>query len=298
MRIHTVFLFVLAIGAAGLTAYVARSWVLATERRSAGPGEIQLEQLVTGSSVSRPTAIAHVLVAGTDLPTGTILRRDHLEWHPWPEEAIDPRYALDGAVEVDDYLGSVARTAIAAREPIVESRLVRLGDSGFLAAILEPGMRAVTVPIDAASGVAGLIMPGDRVDVIVTHEIGRDDRQNTRRASETVLSNVRVLALDQRLDDLSRESGLAKTATLELRPKQAEIMAMTTELGRVSLSLRSLPLDVQASAEVAAGPHRRRSFTTDTEVSSLLMPLADEETGPSVTIVRGNAAEELNFKAP
>lgn len=289
MRVRTVLLFSLALSAAGLTAYVTRNWVQATERQALASREVRVTEVMAGGGAVRSVALSQVLVAATDLPTGTIMRHEHVEWRPWPTDAVDPRYATEDTHQVEGFVGAVARTGIAAGEPIVESRLVRLGDSGFLAAILQPGMRALTVEIDASSGIAGLIMPGDRVDVIVTHEIGRDEDQLTRRASETVLRNVRVLALDQRLDDVSKQAGLAKTATLELEPKQTEVLAMVADLGRLSLSLRALPGD----DEREAGPRRNRTFTTDTEVSSLLRPMQRLAAEPTITIVRGKNAEQV-----
>jgi len=299
MRLKTVLLFGLAIAAAGATAHMTRTWIDATaaSARAAAIDSVDVDYRSTDVMMGIPEPkkpLPKVLVAAADLPTGTILRREHLDWRAWPEEALDRRYAIEGKGDLEAMYGAVARTAITAGEPILESRLVRLGDSGFLAAILKPGMRAVTVPIDASSGIAGLIMPGDRVDVIVTHDYARDENQMTRRASETVLRNVRVLALDQRLDDVSKEAGLAKTATLEVEPAHTEIIAMITEMGKISLSLRALPGD----EEVDLGPHAKRSFTTDTAVSALLGPIKREgQTESGITVIRGNKAEVVPFSA-
>lgn len=296
MRFRTILLFGLAIAAAGGTAHMARSWVKATEqsalahRQAVGPGDV-VNGMVAMPEPAKP--LPKVLVASADLPTGTILRREHFEWRAWPEEAVDKRYMIEGKIELEDMYGAVARNAITSGEPILESRLVRLGDSGFLAAILKPGMRAVTVPVDASSGVAGLVMPGDRVDVIVTHEYARDENQMTRRVSETVLRNVRVLALDQRLDDVAKEAGLAKTATLEVEPKHTEVIATVTEMGKISLSLRALPGDDEAEN----GPNRNRSYTTDWEVSALLGPIRREGAKPEngIVIVRANKTEVISM---
>jgi pilus assembly protein CpaB len=294
MRLRTIGLFALAIAAAAGTAHMARGWVEATEQSarakqdsSAGP-----EFGMGAMAIAEPEApLPRVLVATMDLPTGTILRREHLDWRPWPEAALDERYRVEGKVELDSMFGAVARNAITSGEPILESRLVRLGDSGFLAAILKPGMRAVTVPVDASSGIAGLVMPGDRVDVIVTHEYGRDENQVTRRVSETVLNNVRILALDQRLDDVAKEAGLAKTATLEVEPKHTEVIATVTEMGKISLSLRALPGDDEAEQ----GPKVTSSFTTDSEVSSMLSPIrragGPKPEAAGIIIVRANKSE-------
>ena len=188
-----------------------------------------------------------VLVAKGDLPAGQFVRPDNLQWQAWPEAGIADNYVVEGKGKLEDYVGAVVRSGLTNGEPISDGRVVRPGDRGFMAAVLTPGNRAVTVPVTPSSGLAGFVFPGDRVDVILTMTIQPDKEgekvEKERRASETVLTGIRVLATDQRADDQKREVTVAKTATLEVTPKQAEVIAVVSEMGKISLSLRSLAQD-------------------------------------------------------
>jgi pilus assembly protein CpaB len=165
--------------------------------------------------------------------------------------------------------------------------------------VLEPGKRAVSVSINATTGIAGLVFPGDRVDLILTHNIPEEEggKKKMRRASETVLKNIRVLAVDQTVDDQTGEPEVAKTTTLEVTPKQAEIIAVVIELGRLSLSLRSLAREEQADGDANPGSmvDDKPSFTLDTEVSLLLErpKLPKRPKGPVINVVRGLKADTV-----
>src|SRR5216684_5957769 len=157
-----------------------------------------------------------VLVAKGDLPAGQFVRPDNLHWQAWPEAGIAENYVVEGKGKLEDYVGAVVRSGLTNGEPIADGRVVRPGDRGFMAAVLTPGNRAVTVPVTPSSGLAGFVFPGDRVDVILTLTIQPEDRDGKkdgteRRASETVLTDIRVLATDQRADDQKREVTVAKT---------------------------------------------------------------------------------------
>src|SRR3546814_4105362 len=162
-----------------------------------------------------------------------------MRWQAWPQAAIGPDHFVKGQINLQELVGSVVRQSIAQGEPLIPAGIVRPGDRGFLAAILTPGMRAVTVAINATSGIAGLIFPGDRVDLILTHAIDTsEESKRERRASETVLRNVRILATDQRTDFEEGTPGQpATTATLEVDPKQAAGIAIDSELGRLALKI-------------------------------------------------------------
>ena len=165
----------------------------------------------------------------------------------------------------DDLLGAVVRAGMVDGEPITDRRVVRPGDRGFLAAMLASGHRALSVPVNAASGISGLISPGDRVDVILSHTIKEDGAgPNQRKASETMLSDIWVLALDQRTDDVDGERVVAETATLEVAPKEAEKLSLAQKLGALSLSLR--PIARAGDPKEPARP----TFTTDREISRVM----------------------------
>ncbi len=277
LSLRSILLIIVAIVLSVGTALFARGWISA-ERAA----------LAAQANVSEPaTQAMQILVVGEDLPAGTFVKPKQLLWQAWPEENLMPVYIVKGKGKREDFIDSVVRIGITAGEPITEGRIVRPGDRGFLAAVLTPGSRAVTVPINETSGIAGFIFPGDRVDLILTHSMRLEEGENARlkRASETVLRDIRVLAVDQRTDDQNGEVEIAQTATLEVTTKQAEMIAMLTEMGKLSLSLRSL-----AENNVVTPRKKRRSYTWDSEVS----PLIAGHTRP-VTVTRGSEQEEVRF---
>ena len=165
-----------------------------------------------------PAATKAVLVAAEDLAAGTFVKPESLRWQEWPDVAVPESYGVRGAVAEGDLVGSVVRRPLFAGEPIQSTYLVKSGDRGFLAAVLDPGMRAMSIAVDETSSSAGLIFPGDRVDVIVTHQLRiPGEAVGERRVSETVLEDVRVLAMGARLNgasDAEKEGDSARTATL------------------------------------------------------------------------------------
>ncbi|RGP39991.1 hypothetical protein BPTFM16_00267 [Altererythrobacter insulae] len=195
-----------------------------------------------------------VLVAQRALPTGTIITADAMSFQQWPEELVQDAYFLDGESDIAQLLGTVVRHQITAGEPVTQGSLVSPGDRGFLAAALGPGMRAVTVPVTAKTGVAGFVFPGDRVDLVLTQTVKGDDGQPLK-AAETVLRNLRVLATDQATDQTTTEDGRTvvrafRTVTLEVTPTIAEKVAVAQTIGTLSLALRSIA-DNQAELERA-----------------------------------------------
>ncbi len=169
---------------------------------------------------------------------------------------VDNAYFLEGEASMDKLLGTVVRYPITAGEPITQGALVAPGDRGFLAAALGPGMRAVTIPTSAKTGVAGFIFPGDRVDIVLTQTVKGDGP--SLKAAETILRNIRVLATDQSTESTTVD-GKTKvkkfsTVTLEVTPKIAEKIAVAQTIGTLSLSLRSIA-DNQSELEraIAAG---------------------------------------------
>lgn len=238
MNPKPVILLAVALSAAGLTAYFANSW-MASQRAA-------LEDQ-TPVAAAQAFETVDVLVAKADMATGTFLRADSVEWRAWPKAGVVDDYLVRGEATEEELIGAVARSRLFAGEPITRSRVVHKGDQGFLAAVLDPSRRAVSIPIDAVSGIAGFIFPGDKVDVLLTFnrtvKDERSDDSSTRYFSETLLGGVRVLAIDQTVD--SGEKGaaqVASTATLEVTPKQAEKIAIGMDIGSLSLSLHSLAI--------------------------------------------------------
>lgn len=298
MRLKSLLLIVVALVVAGFTAYMVRNW-LEAERAAA----LRAMQNKPAPAI----AATQVLVAKSNLPVGTFLRPEHLRWQPWPEASLSPAYAVQGKKQLEDYVGSVVRLPVAAGEPITDGRVVSPGNSGFLAAVLKPGHRAVSVPVTVTSGISGFVFPGDHVDLILTHSVPGEVEGIERRAGVTVLRDIRVLALDQKLDMKPGEAAVARTATIEVTPKQSEMVAVLVEMGKLSLSLRSLareeavppdeaegnpdaihqvdlkqPESIKLKPEQPAG----KTFTLDTEVSGLMSVRR-------VTVIRGGASEDV-----
>jgi pilus assembly protein CpaB len=194
-----------------------------------------------------------VLVANRALPAGTIITADAMGYQMWPEELVQDAYFIEGESDMSQLLGTVVRFPVTAGEPVTQGSLVSPGDRGFLAAALGPGMRAVTVPVSAKTGVAGFVFPGDRVDVVLTQSVEGEGRP--LKAAETVLRNLRVLATDQTTEQATDEEGNTivrafRTVTLEVTPQIAEKVAVAQTIGQLTLVLRSIA-DNQAELERA-----------------------------------------------
>ena len=288
--------FLLVVG----TVVFARSW-LESQRAP-----------ISAPVAEKRAVVTEVLVAKLDLPVGSFIKQGDLNWQSWPDDALPESYLIQGEAKEEDLFGTVVRRSFSAGQPITMDRIIKPGDRGFLAAVLQAGFRAVSIPVNAASGIAGLVFPGDRVDLILTHAISTTKSTGEKegsepRASETILKNVRVLALDQMINDQEGEPRLAKTATLEVLPKQAEILAVARELGSLSLSLRSLVKNDEEMTRLSEGedpleepePQTGETYTWDSE-ASLLVPDRSQmgSDGATVSVARGKELELLSFTRP
>ena len=188
-----------------------------------------------------------VLVASGDVPMGQTLRPSDLRWQPWPADAVPAGFVTreHNQAALEQTAGSIARSNFLSGEPIRRERLIKTDGSGFMSAILPSGMRAVAISIDTrgANSAGGFILPNDRVDVLRTY---RDDDASRSgggevHLTETILSNIRVLAIGQNVQERNGEKVVTgETATLELTPTQAEFVTLAQKVGQLSLSLRSL----------------------------------------------------------
>ena len=178
-----------------------------------------------------------VLIADHDIQRGERLSVDATKWISWPEKALSESYIVEsGESTQEDLNGAVARTLIVAGEPIIEAKIVRAGSSGLMAAILTPGMRAITQQVSAETAAGGFILPGDRVDVLFTES----DRRGSAR-TRTIFENVRVLAVDATYQENPEAANIAgATVTLEFSPQDAESFVNARQGGEVSLALRSV----------------------------------------------------------
>ncbi len=296
MSIRNILLILGALFMMGGTAFVAKNWL-----------DAQRAPVQVAGEVEAPPApvLTYVLIAKSDIPLGTFLQQEDLEWQAWPDDGLAESYLIQDAFDETTLIGSVARQNISAGEPITQGRMVAPGDRGFLAAVLKPGFRAVSIEVDATSGIGGFVFPGDRVDLILSHTIqdsSLEDRTE-RRASETILTNVRILAVDQTTDNTTEsEPSIADTATLELSPRQAEMIATVRDMGQLSLSLRSLIKDDEELQRLSRGeapleepePEKGRTYTWDSDVSVLVPRPGIGET--KVVVARGSEVEELDIE--
>jgi pilus assembly protein CpaB len=282
MGLRRIIVLLIAVIAAGGTAMYARSW-------------IEGQQTPVAIAAPAPQEARHeVLVADVDLPAGSFVKPQHLRWQRWPTDDVPETYVLRGVRTEEEIVGAVVRRGIGTGEPITDGAVVKPGDRGFLAAVLSPGMRAVSVPITATSGNSGLIFPGDRVDLILTQTLLPDAGQgSTRMVSETVLKNIRIIAMGSETGEDTDEGGnneKAKTATLEVTPSQAESVTLVTELGKLSLSLRSLAADEEAEGAV---PVAAESFTWDRDVSRVLRT---GRLSSRLLVLRGSNIEDVQVQ--
>lgn len=286
---------------------------------AAGTAWIVNARLSDRPIAAAPTPVAEnappkveILVAKTELMAGTFIKPDHLMWQAWPEESVVKDYLVKGAASEKDLEGAVVRGRLHPGEPITRERVVHPGDRGFLAAVVEPGKRAVSVPIDGTRGVSGFVFPGDYVDVVLslkrTVTVESEDSGNSemRYFSQTLLTDVRVLGIDQSVDNQSNAAKLAKTATLEVSPKQAEKIAVALEIGDLSLSLRSvgrqeidLPTLTRQSQLMRQNGPGAESYTRDSDVLSMMGdPLGLPVPGGSsskITLMRGSEASVIRY---
>ncbi|UTD27447.1 Flp pilus assembly protein CpaB [Bradyrhizobium sp. WD16] len=222
--------------------------------------------LVSGSEtkqvVQAPTAqieTVDVLVAKSDIPLGQTVTPADLQWQTWPAANSSDNFIRRNQRPdaIAQYGGSIARSPFLAGEPIRDMKLVKGPTSGIMAALLPTGMRAVSTEISAETGAGGFILPNDHVDVILSRRDAGNNRPGADQVvSEIILSNVRVMAIDQTIEEKNGQKVVVgKTATLELRPEQAEVLAKARQTGTLMLALRSI-VDVNAPA---AADDRRAS---------------------------------------
>ena len=229
MKTARIVVLIIALSAGGIAAYLASG----SDNKPA-PAE-PVAQLQT----------VDVLVAKSDIGLGQTVKPEDILWQTWPATTASNTFIRrserpDATTQI---AGSIARAPFIAGEPIREQKLVKANGSGFMAAILPAGMRAISTEISPETGAGGFILPNDRVDVILTKREKNADRPGAPDVvnSEIVLPNVRVLAIDQAPKEKDGQNTvIGKTVTLELRPEQAETLARARQVGTLSLALRSI----------------------------------------------------------
>lgn len=238
MKAARLIVLAVAIAAGGIAA-----WLVSGSHEPAPPKP---------QAAAPPLETVEVLVAKTDLAIGQMIGDHDIGWQTWPAAAASSTFIRksERPTAVTDFVGAIVRTPVAAGEPIRDTKVVIIKGAGFMAAILPHGMRAVSLDVSPDTGAGGFILPNDHVDVMLTRHDKAAERTTgvDKVISETILRNVRVLAIDQQIEDKDGQKVvIGKTATIELTPRQAETLALSRQIGTVSLALRSL-LDSQSSA--------------------------------------------------
>jgi pilus assembly protein CpaB len=248
-RMNTARIVVLAIAvsAGGIAAYLASG----SDNRP----------LPTAAPVAQLPTV-DVLVAKSDIGLGQGVKPEDLLWQSWPAATASNTFIRrsDRPDAITQVTGSIARSPFITGEPIREQKLVKADGSGFMAAILPTGMRAVSTEISPETGAGGFILPNDRVDVILSKRDRNPDHPNAGDVvnSEIILANIRVLAIDQAPKEKDGQNTVVgKTVTLELKPEQAETLARSRQLGSLSLALRSIA-DVNVAENKVDESSRRR----------------------------------------
>ncbi len=235
-----------------------------------------------------PVAVAHVLVAARPIKAGTHVTEDDLGWQDWPANTVNAAYITDKADPATTpaagteeaaakivktgqavagaaqrmmgpgakaaYIGGVAREDIQQGEPILDAKVVRADAGGFMAVMLQPGMRAIAVPVSVDNTAGGFILPGDHVDILVTHQIQRQGGGGNIDSVQPVLRNIRVLAIDQQVKTEDKPNMIGATATLEVAPNDGQALVLAKASGTLSLLLRSYADQQGPSGVVGAVP--------------------------------------------
>jgi len=249
MSIARIVVLLIALGAGGVAAYLASGSGYATKAPQAAP----VAQLQT----------VDVLVAKADIGLGQTLKPEDVQWQSWPAASASNAFIRrnERPNAPAQVAGSIVRVPFIAGEPIREQKLVKGNGSGFMAAILPSGMRAVSTEISPETAAGGFILPNDRVDVILSRHQKNPDHgsSNDIVTSEIILTNVRVLAIDQAPKEKDgQNSVIGRTVTLELKPEQAEALARARQSGTLSLALRSIAdiNMVESNADDQSQQHR------------------------------------------
>jgi pilus assembly protein CpaB len=233
MNTARIVVLVIALGAGGVAAYLASSY-----DNKPAPVAPVAEKLPT----------VEVLVAKSDIQLGQAVKAEDLQWQTWPQATASGAFIRrDSRPDAQTQIaGSIARVPLMQGEPIREQKLVKADGSGFMAAILPSGMRAVSTEISAETGAGGFILPNDRVDIVLTRRLKSPDTNgptagNDVVVSEVILTNIRVLAIDQAPKEKDGQNAvIGKTVTLELRPDQVATLSASRQGGTLTLALRSI----------------------------------------------------------
>ncbi len=269
-------------------------------------GAISIYNSVVGSRevaiVEKESVSNRVLVARRNLSPGTFVQvQQDIDWSDVPPNMIKEDHVRESTTQIGTFNGAVVRRQLRAGEPIPSDALMTSREGGFMSAVLEAGYRAVSVAVNPTSGNAGFISPGDRVDLIVTRKVKNTGGSGEAQIiSETFIEDVRVLAVDQQLNNPENKAILAKTVTVQVSPAQAEKVAVAGELGKISLALRSAANVAKEEPKEALEP---TGDAVELIESTLEEDMQDDmrinEGGsmtPTIRVIRGDVVENIEVR--
>lgn len=252
--------------------------------------------IVQASFGKKNSNMVEVVVASQAVTAGTNVTNSNFKWQEWPKDSVFAGAIVrEGKKSVTDSAQGKVRRDLTAGEPLLKSSLTAAGKGNVLAAAMEPGMRAMAIKVSAESMVGGFISPGDKVDVILSYQIklNGDEADSAagkvdKHASQTILENVNVLAIDQNSSKADDKAKVGRTVTLEVDAAGAEKLVLASEMGDLSLSLRALGDDTHKD-------RGKNNFTTDVQVSNLLQELGKmkKNAGGKSDIVRVYNGQEI-----
>jgi pilus assembly protein CpaB len=258
---------------------IAQKWL---DRQSSRMREAQV--------VPKPVSTATIVVVASPLRFGTELSPQHLREVPWPEGAI-PKGAFASVKEILDGTKRAALVAMEENEPVLKSKITGPGQRASLAAVIDPGMKALTVRVNDVNGVAGFVLPGERVDVLLT----RQDKEDSW--ADVLLQNVKVLAADQSADERSDKPSVVKAVTLEVSTAQAQRLTLASTVGTLSLTLRPAGMaEVEATRRISLSDLAHDVATgpvppAETETAA---PVADARRTTTVSVARAMKRQEYS----
>lgn len=269
-----IIILLLALAAAGGAAFL----VLQLSKPQVLTETVMKDKLVVEE---REVSEVDVLTVTRDFAVGETIKAEDLKWSPWPKANVVEGYYVQTTVpaSIETLTGAVIKSALYKGEPVLPQKVVIKGQQGLLASMMDPEMRAVSVEISAESASGGFILPNDRVDLILTYDQKGEPERGIRErtVATTIISNVRVLAIDQNFTTTAEgeTARLGSTATLEVSPAEAELVAMSMRMGEVSLALR--PLETSISG-------------TDRRPRTEMLQGTTGASGEGITIIRNGKA--------
>ena len=221
MKMRAFWMLAIALLLAGGSVYLARNWL-----------ENQVQPVIVQEQAAPEIPLTKVVVAGTPLQFGNVIRREHLRLVDWPASTLPP-----GAfTSFEDLLGGeddrVALRPIETNEPLLKSKVSGFGGRAILSSMISPDMRAMTIRINDVSGVAGFVLPGDHVDIILIRDFGGSP------VTDILLQNIKVLGIDQDANQSRQQPGVVRAVTFEVTPTQSQKLVLAQQVGQLSLALR------------------------------------------------------------